>query len=112
MDSLALVVVMHCFVVVLKSNLVMYDDTLNSDLVHLVAVDRACKRSYFDMESSVVDTKQKKKKKIVKILNRREIIRYDDNVRTEIQRIDRPDLRAVMIVHSKNLNSSDLYYSN
>lgn len=103
---------MHCFVVVLKSNLVMYDGTLNSDLVHLVAVDRACKRSYFDMESSVVDTKQKKKKKIVKILNRREIIRYDDNVRTEIQRIDRPDLRAVMIVHSKNLNSSDLYYSN
>lgn len=111
MDSLALVVVMHCFVVVLKSNLVMYDGTLNSDLVHLVAVDRACKRSYFDMESSVVDTKQKKKK-IVKILNRREIIRYDDNVRTEIQRIDRPDLRVVMIVHSKNLNSSDLYYSN
>lgn len=46
---------MHCFVVVLKSNLVMYDGTLNSDLVHLVAVDRACKRSYFDMESSVVD---------------------------------------------------------
>lgn len=46
---------MHCFVVVLKSNLVMYDGTLNSDLVHLVAVVRACKRSYFGMENSVVD---------------------------------------------------------
>lgn len=39
-----------------KSNLVMYDDTLNSYLEHWVV---ACKHLHFERKSSVVDTKQR-----------------------------------------------------